>query len=142
MEADHRPASHHNDTLLCDIRTIHRLTYRRGRGTLVYGVHRARTRDDVSDYELVLACGVVVLYGEVPEDDRRDTRIPNPILDHHIRIYHRMSYSWDGHRGDRPRCGDVFYFRIICSYWSHIPLCTPHFASLRTHLTPELTRCR
>ena len=142
MEADDSPTRHHDDTLLCHIRTVHRITYRRSRRTLVYGVHRARTRDDVDHHELILTCGIVVLYGKIPENNRGDPRISNPILGNHPRIHHGRRDPWYGDRSDRTRCGHVFHPYRICSYRTHDTLRIPHVTPLRSGRTPELTRSR
>ena len=47
---------------------------------LLYGIHCTRACDDVSYYEFILTCGVIILYGEVPKDNRRDVSFTNSIL--------------------------------------------------------------
>ena len=142
VETDDRTTSDHNNTLLCDIRTIHRISYRSGRRTLVYGVHRARTCDDVRDLELVLTCGVVVLYGEVPEDNRGNTRFTDSILGDHPRIHHGRYHPWYGDGSDRARCSHVFHTYRICSYRTHDTLRIPHITPLFARWTTQLTCSR
>lgn len=137
MEADHRPTSHHDDTLLCHIRTVHRESYRGSRVSLIYGVHRPWTRHDVDYYELVFTCGIVFLYGKIPENHRRDTRLTDSISCYHIRIPLGRCHTRTHHGWYRPLGSIILHTSNICSYWRDARICIPHFTPIFTRRTPQ-----
>lgn len=141
METDNCPTSDHDDTLLCDLWAIHRITNRSSGMTLLYGIHCSRTRYDVDYYEFIFPCSVIFLYGKIPENYRRDIGITNSILGDHIGIYHWGSYPRYDNRYHRTHGSDVFYACIICTYWTHNTLCVFDLTSLRPCGAPELTHC-
>ncbi len=142
METDDCSTSDHNNTLLRDIRSIHWITNRSSSRILLYGVHCSRTRYDVDHYEFIFSCSIIILYGKIPENYRRDTRLSNTVLGDYIRIYHRGSDPWHDNWYDCTHGGYVFYSCIICSYWTHDIICISHFTSLRPDRAFELTHCR
>lgn len=142
MEADTRSTDYHNNLVLYYIWTIYLIENREYWRAIIYGVYRSWTCDDVCNYEFILSCRFLFLYGKIPKNYRRNPGFSYAILgfDYWIYIwwsrtrYVNWSYCTLG--------SIIFCTSFFCSYWIHNSFCISDISSFFSCWTSQLTHCR